>query len=123
MLQTTKSHFEKFQVYCDKWRLKLGLINWALFYEHCDLEDTYARTFWRTSDHAATIQFCKKWDNLRPLTDTELERLAVHELCHVVMAPLISEAEYRYSTKEAIDSAEHSIVRMLEEVLIGTPDA
>lgn len=122
-LKTTKTDFEKFQKYCAKWRLKLGLQDWALFYEHFDLEDAYGRTYWRTADHAATVQFCKKWDQMRPLSDRELERLAVHELLHVVMAPLMSEAEYRYSTEEAIQANEHSIARLLEEVLMGENDA
>lgn len=95
-------------------------MNWALFYEVHDLEDSYARTYWRTSDMAATIQFCKKWETMRPKSDEELERIAVHELCHVLLGPLVSEAEYRYSTDEAIRVAEHSIVRLLEEVLMGS---
>ena len=123
MSRVTRADFEKFKVHCSVWRTKLGLHNWALFFELADTDNSYATTHWRTSDHAATIQLCKKWDDMRPLNNMELERVAIHELCHIVLAPLVSEAEYRYSTSEAIQSTEHSIVRLLEEVLLGESNA
>ncbi len=122
-MKTTKLDFDKFKLYCEKWRQRLGLKNWAFYYEHTKVQDAYARTYWRTSDMAATIQFSREWDVLRPKTDFELDRIAAHEMCHVLLAPLCSEASYRFSTQEAIDTTEHSIVRTLEEVLTGGRDA
>ena len=101
-----------------KWRRKLGLVNWSFYFEHIKAEGVYARTHWSTSQMAATIQFATDWDNTRPKNEHEIDMIGLHETLHVLMAPLISEAEYRYSTQEAIDSAEHSIVRSLENVVV-----
>lgn len=116
-MRTTKQQFEHFKECATNWQQKLGLVNWALYFNHTKLDGKYGETIWSTRDMAATIQFAKDWDTFRPLNDDEINKLALHEVLHVLMAPLCSEAEYRYSTSEAIQSAEHAIIRALENVV------
>jgi len=95
------------------------LIDWVVYFKHSEVEDSYARTSWDSNDRVATIEFSSTWDEMRNLSSEQLDKLALHEILHIVMAPLCSEAEYRYSTQEDIKNAEHSIVRRLENVISG----
>lgn len=117
-MKTTKRDFEFFRVECIKWQENLGLINWAFHFKHTHTKDAYATTAWKTQDRMAVIRFCTSWDDTRPKNDVELKRLALHEVLHVLLAPLISEAQWRYTSEDAIDTAEHAIVRTLENFLV-----
>lgn len=116
-MKTTKQDFINFQRYAKEWQQQLGLLEWSLYFEHADIADVYARTSWSTNDMLATIQLARNWDDMRLKTDAEIRSLALHEILHVLMAPLVSQAEWRYASKDGVDSAEHSIVRRLENVL------
>lgn len=116
-MRTSKADFETFKTSCIDWQSKLGLIEWALYFEHANLPDEYAKTSWSTGAMVATIQFSTHWDNLREKTAQEIHKLALHEILHILMAPFVSEAEYRFSTSNAIETAEHSIIRRLENIL------
>lgn len=118
VMKTTKADFELFKKYCNEAVQKLGLVEWSLYYDRDNLEDAYARTYWKLAAGAATIVLATYWDDLRPKTDEEIRRLAYHEVMHVLMAPLLAEAEDRYTNQSAIDIAEHQIIRRLENILI-----
>ena len=115
-MKTTQKDFETFKQYCEEWRQKLGVCDWSIHYAHDDSEGTYARTFWKLTDMVSTIQFGKHWDDLRPKTDHEINKVALHEVLHLVMAPLTAEAGARFTTQDAIDLAEHRIIRQLENL-------
>lgn len=117
-MKTTKADFELFKKYCDEAIAKLGLVEWSVHYSHDSLEGDYARTYWKLSAGCTTIVFAKVWDDLRPKTDEAIRRLAFHEVLHVVMAPLVAEAGERYTNQLAIDTAEHLIIRRLENLLV-----
>ena len=93
-------------------------MNWTIYYEHAAEDGSYAKTYWSTKDMIATITLCVDWDDLRPKNNKELRQVALHEIMHVLLAPLISEAEYRYSTQHAIDVAEHSIIRSVANICV-----
>ncbi len=116
-MRTTKAEYEAFKSYCVDYQTTLGLKNWGLYFEHTKLKTAYAQTAWSTNAMAATIKFTTNWDNTRPKNDLEIKRVALHEVLHVLLAPLVSEAEFRYSTEDAIQMAEHSIVRQLESLV------
>lgn len=115
-VKTTKEDFTVFQECCVAWTEKLGVKNWSIHYEHGDADESYARTLWKLSDRIATVIFGKEWDALRPKTPDQIDRLALHEVLHLVMAPLVAEADDRFSTQSAIDIAEHAIIRQLENL-------
>lgn len=117
-MKTTKADFEAFKGYCAEAIQKLGLVEWSMHYDHDVLEGEYARTYWKLSAGVATIVFAKDWDKLRPKTSAEIRRLAYHEVMHVMMAPLVAEAGERYTNQDSIDTAEHLIIRRLENTLL-----
>lgn len=117
--KTTYKDFETFKLCCEEWRKQFGLVDWVVYYKVSDIEDSYAQTKWDTNDRVATIEFSSTWDDMREISAVEIDKLALHEILHLVMAPLSSEAEYRYSTEGSIHTAEHAIVRTLENVISG----
>lgn len=117
-MKTTKADFEAFKGFCAEAIQKLGLVEWSVHYDHKHLDDQYARTYWFLSAGAATIILSTYWDDLRPKTPEAIRRLAYHEIMHVMMAPLIVAAEERYANQNAIDTAEHLIIRRLENVIV-----
>lgn len=116
-IRTTKEQFNTFQEEALKWQKKLGLTDWKLYFKHEVDDDRYGSCTWSVSDSIATIMFTKKWDDLRPLTDSEISKCAFHEVCHVLFAYYCAAAEARFSTQEQLDSAEHSIIRRLETLM------
>lgn len=117
-MKTTAKHFEQFKGYCSKWQNTLGLKDWAIYYYHKKLEHTYAETKWTMSDSVAVISLGTLWDNGREFNQKELERLALHEVLHILTARMIAEAEARYTTQDALDEAEHALIRRLENCLL-----
>lgn len=117
-MRTTKKDFELFKLYCDEAIKKLGLVEWSMHYEHRHVEGSYAETAWRLSAGVATVTFSTYWDDLRPKTEDAIQRLAFHEVLHILMAPLFAEASERYTNHLALETAEHLIIRRLENTLI-----
>lgn len=116
-MKTTKADFEKFISYCKVAMDRLGLKEWSVHYDHRHIDDVYAQTYWQLSSGVATIVLSTYWDDLRPKTDDEIKRLALHEVLHLLMAPLVAEASERYTNSLSIDTAEHLIIRRLENIV------
>lgn len=116
-MKTTEKDYDLFRKTCSEFAGELGLKEWSIDYQHKKLDNCYAQTNWRTKDMLAVISFCTDWDTIRPKTDEAIKSCARHEVLHVLLAPLISEAEWRYTSEDAIQTAEHSIIRRLEGIL------
>jgi len=117
-MKTTKADFQLFKEACLKWQDKLGMVDWSIHYAHEFVEGDYARTYWNLSGAVATVYLSTKWDDLRPKTRDALDRLALHEVLHILVAPLTAEAEARYTDQKTIDTAEHCIIRRLENIIV-----
>lgn len=117
-MKTTKRDFELFKDNFIKWQHKLGIIDWSLHFTHELVEGDYARTYYVLSGAVATVHLSTEWDDMRPKNDETIDRLALHETLHLLIAPLVAEAGARYTNQEAIDVAEHSIIRRLENTII-----
>jgi hypothetical protein len=120
MSKTTKEDFELFKKSATKWQNALSLTNWSLYFDHKseDMRDRYACVYWDMGAHLATIVFTKDWDDLRAKTEKEIEKVALHEVLHLVTANLMAEAEARYTSSSSIDIAEHEIIRRFEHILL-----
>lgn len=116
-MKTTTKDFKFFKARAIKYQSLLGLMSWALYFNHEEVEGAYAVTAWSTNDMVASIRLATEWDDMRPKSNHELDRLALHEVLHVLLAPLVSEAEYRYASQDSILAVEHSIVRVLENTI------
>lgn len=117
-MKTTKKDFELFKQYCLEWQNKLGVKNWSVHYDHSDTDGAYARTYTKASEAIATTVLGTYWDDLRAKTDEEINRLALHETLHILFAHFMAEASYRFTSQDALETAEHSIIRQLENLLV-----
>ena len=122
-MKTTKLDYEKFKKYCGYWLRELGLDHWHVYYQHKKVEGAYAQTSYQVSSGVATITFATSWDEFRDVNDKELRANALHEVMHLVTAPLLVEAVARYSTQLDIDTAEHAIVVRLANYIARLHDA
>jgi len=111
-MRTSKADFEKFKGYCLKWQRELGLDDWHIYVFHKPIKDSFADTATSVSGRGATIQFNTTWHD-RPLSDKEIEECALHEVMHIVTAPLINEARARFADEYSMEAAEHAIVTRL----------
>lgn len=117
-MKTTRQHFDKFQEYVGHWQKELGLVGWKIFFRHSKTNDAFAQTSTGSKASTAVITLCTSWPvEDRPLNDTELKNLALHECLHVLLDPLYNEAQARYADEFALDKAEETIVKTLEQVL------
>lgn len=115
-MKTTKADFELFKTCANEFIEQLGLRDWSIHFDHCDVDGSYALTTSNTGGRVATIQLGKYWDDLRPKTDGAIRRLALHEVCHVLLAPLLKEAKERYTTPYILEDIEHDVIRRLENL-------
>lgn len=117
-MRTTKADFGLFKQNCEEFIKKFGLVEWSVHYAHEHTPEAYASTAWRLSSATATITLGTVWDDLRLKTEEEIKKVAFHEVLHLVLSPLIGEANDRFSTQIAIDIAEHTIIRRLENTVL-----
>lgn len=120
-MKTTKAQFEVFKKAGEGWQQRLGLMDWEIYFMHGDCGEAYGQTCCSTNDRVATITLTKdSWDDLHPLNEDTLHQVALHEVLHVLFAPMYAAAEKRFASRDEIDSAEHSIIRHLERIISDT---
>ena len=115
-MKTTKRHFKTFVRCCEYWQERLGFSHYRITYEHVCLENMFART---TTDHGncvATIEFSRHWDSRTKFGTRAMNRVARHEVCHLLTACLLGKALSRYATREAIMDEGEQIVRRLDSI-------
>ncbi len=117
-MKTTNKDFELFKQYAAEYISKLGLVEWSVHLYHGELDGVYALTNMNSSGMVATITLSKYWDDLREKSEAQIQRLALHEVLHLVMNPLLSEAKERYTTPYQLEGIEHSIIRRLENTIL-----
>ena len=116
-MKTTKQQFETFQKYIYYWQKELGLIDWHIYVFHKKIGDRFADTASSCEGRGATVRFNTSWDDRAP-TDKELRECALHEVLHILTAPLLNEARSRFADEYTMDAAEHSIVTRLTNLLV-----
>ena len=87
-IETTPEHFETFKAACLRWRERLGLHQWQLYFKHGADPGMFAQAVFQGDCTAATIRLAVEWSSLRPLTDEELDRCALHEMLHLMTGEL-----------------------------------
>lgn len=115
--KTTAEHFGWFKDAVNRWQKELGLTDWNIQLRHEALESALATTYANNAGAVATIALNTSWNELDIPTKERIERVALHEVIHVLLSDLSYLAECRYTSKEEIDVAEHKTVRRLEQVL------
>ena len=118
MTKTTRSDFLLFKDCVKEYQIKLGLTDWKIaFTIDSSLVDAYASTSWNLRAYIATMFFTGEWDDMIPKNYENIRRIALHEILHLLMAPLTNEARERYTTESLIESIEHNIIRRLENIV------
>lgn len=93
------------------------MLDWSVEYQHKPTQDAYAKTW--TDNEARTAVIVLATSLPKNPSDRELDRIAFHEISHLVFNDLTNEAKARYTVEYDIDRAEHAIIRRLENVIFG----
>ena len=90
-------------------------MGWDITFRHTDIK-VLARCATKVQSRHCTIELSKNWGDLDydPLNRRELDILAWHEICHLLLADMVSMAEYRFVTQDEIDRTAEEIVVRLE---------
>lgn len=116
----TDKHFKIFAAAVRKWAVHLGLQGWAVSIEWTNSDDALAKVFCNPEGRRADVVLARSWpgDDYKP-TPEFLEKVAFHELMHVVLADL-SLAAGRGTPPtghSALDAVEHTVIRTVENLI------
>jgi hypothetical protein len=95
-----------------RWQQLIGVSDWEIRIICHPNKNHMAETIARCGDRIADIHLNKKW-HLEP-TASALERVAAHEVFHILVADLAYIAQMRYTTEEDALQAEEALVVRLE---------
>lgn len=112
-MKTTKQDYKYFVEKLDYWQKALGLSDWHIYVEHSKSKDM-ANVYYNTYSRKATVVLGLDWKEMK-VTQSELDRSALHEMTHLLLADLCDLAD-KY-TREAIEEKEHIIINRLYKLL------
>lgn len=101
-----------------KWQLLLGLSDWRI---ERGRKSAKTRNMAEISiSHAARLAVYRTGDfGSAEITPLSIESTALHEVLHVFLAEVKNHIEYGITDVDAIDSAEHRVVNLLEKLLLS----
>jgi len=68
-----------------------------------------------------TIELTREWESFTEASDSELDYMAFHEMCHLLLAKLIRVVEsYPMMTGGIREMEEHAVIRKLESYVFGS---
>ena len=113
---TPAARFAAFRKACLKWQQQLGLQDWRLMFE-LDRKaeaDRHARVLYNIENRAAKVIYCARSE-----TDQSIERLALHEMLHLLVAEALVLAGTRGDDTHAdVIREEHRVIERLLKVLL-----
>ena len=98
---------------CEYWK-HLLCVQYGVSYAWTKNNTVEASVSYDTSSRTATIYLARKWE-LKP-TNKDLDIAALHEICHLLLAPIFEICD-RYYNKDYLINIEHSIVKGLENII------
>jgi len=117
MFKTTEKHFHIFKRECSKWICEFGLKGWEVVYFHeDDEEEGRGWASYKVTGRVCTMGLARTWKGMCP-TKQRVRFVAFHEVCELLLARLMTEAKYRFTSEEVVDETAHEIIRVLEKVL------
>ena len=116
-MKTTEKHFKIFVDRCKYWVDKFHLDNWEVHYIHSDECGYRAKSSTNLGGYVANIHLSSKWNGYNSISEEDLDMVAKHEVIHVLLARLSSNAKSRYMCVEDLVESEEEIVRKLEKLL------
>ena len=123
MAKLTAKHFKKFVGFCEKWKKKLGLMDWRITYDFKSpsdieaLEGNQAVVYMQLAGMIATVILNRDWHDA---TMSDIEQCAYHEMLEILLDPLVKLTGERYNVNEsAIECEKHRIIRTFENLTFG----
>jgi hypothetical protein len=116
--KTTRKDYKYFSERVKYWQEKFNLGDWRI--ELCleELEDVMAECQMWYDSHGAHVRMNTNFPN--PIDRQYINKLALHEVCHILLADFRRLANERIVTNEMLTLTEHAIVRRLETLLCET---
>ena len=115
-MKTSKKDFKVFVRECEATLDLLSLRDWRVVFLHQDEVDCLGWCRTDVEGKVSSVGLCKDWGNWKPTRD-EIKRVAKHEILHVLLADLTQCGKLRQSTDEDFSTAQHAIIRRLENIL------
>lgn len=113
---TPAARFAAYRKACLKWQQLLGLQDWRLMFEldRTSAADLNARVLYNVRTRAAKLVYCAKSN-----TEQSIERLALHEMLHLLVADMLELAGERGDgSHPEVVKEEHRLVERLLKVLL-----
>ena len=109
--KTTENHLAIFQREVEKWIDIFGLLEWEVIFKRDDLGPHRAALSPNVEGRSAVFILCDKWNDVNAkLNKAQLQFLARHEVCELLLSDLHWMATCRYVQPEEINSARHTII-------------
>jgi len=113
--RVTKKQYEYFCGRVKYWMQDFGITGWTVFFLHQDLQDSSAEIRYTYSERAVT--FALPW-YVYQTTRKVLDETALHEVIHLVLAPLDVMAKCRYiEEREIQDVVEGTTCRLTNFIM------
>lgn len=112
MIEATQKHLAIFEAEARKWIQRLGLLGWN-YYFCIEENSSEASVYWNIQSKAAKIVLPKELHS----EDAEcLQSLAFHEVCELLLAPVVQRL-YEFYSHSYIDELTHDVIRRLENAV------
>lgn len=109
---------EQYWAHFYNWQKRLGLQSWRLVRSPLAPKGAMAEMArWDRKQRQASARLGLNW-KATPVNALTLERTAVHELLHVLLADLIAYAKEPHTSEEDLANIEHGVINTLEELLV-----
>jgi len=118
--KTTKQNFEYFKQRFKYWQVKLGLINYIVYFDHVEKDNVFAWIHWDLRGMIATVGLNTNFSD-EPPTKTMLDRCAFHEACELMLVKVTEKLQDTYSD-DVVGTLIHEVIRRLEHVCLDNKD-
>jgi hypothetical protein len=118
----TPADADRFWEHLRRWQVTLGLSGWRITRSKKPAPGVLSQM--EKFDFRQQQVSCRLGPDWKStdINDKTLEQTAVHELLHVLLYSLIEIAKTPGADEEAIAAAEHSVINVLESVLVPVKD-
>jgi hypothetical protein len=118
MITTTKKHFDIYKQECLRLIDLFHLSGWRVYFEHSEMREKYGQMESDIESYIANMGLNKKWDDtLRPCNEAEIRKLALHEVIHLLLAPISDLGKSRFVIRDELYAAEEELVHKLERII------
>lgn len=116
-MKTTKEHLRMFEDSINKWMKRLQITGWQIYVLNCDGENRFAQLGVNHYSRTATFRLALDWSDEIPLTRAEIDKSALHEVCHLFIEPLAYLSMERYATEDQLIAAIEEVAYRVEGVI------